>query len=173
MTNPLLRREFFGTCSAVVGAVLAAPAALAPAVALAADPQTPRLWTSADILIGSSASEQVPSPVITCPFYLPSGNDAGASHTLDLSAYPVRSDITWHGQTITPDLSQSLAVNTAVGSDGFVYLLVGAEGDVVGATGQLQGVTRAVVRCKYKVVMSQTGPLLVSCVHCVAIMIRP
>jgi hypothetical protein len=133
-----------------------------------------RIWNSAEVLIGNSPAEQIPSPIITCPFFFPNGSFAKASHTLDLSGLAsgtVKGNISC--DTISPDFSQSLAATTTVGSDGHLYLLTAGEAEVSGGEGNFHGVTQAIVRCKYKAVPDPSGlPLLVACHLCVAILVR-
>lgn len=171
-TTNIPRRAFMRSSRAFIGAALA-PAVLAgmPSARAQTGP-LPRLWNGGEVLIGQSPAEQAPSPSISCPLYFPSGQYAHASHALDLAALPVRGDITWHGDTVVPDLGASLAVNLAAGTDGFHYLLVAAEGSVSGGRGYLSGVTRAIVRCKYKAVIGAQGPLLLACHHCVVVLVR-
>src|SRR5689334_1888061 len=90
------------------------------------------LWDSALVLIGNSPANQTPSPFIECPLYFENGNYAQASHTLDLSNLQttgeVAGTVTYHGDTVAPDFSASIAATTTQGSDGATYLLVGGEG---------------------------------------------
>jgi hypothetical protein len=166
------RRNFLWTSGAVVGAALFQSMAL-PSAAIA---RGGRIWQSADILIGQSPSDQVPGLVITCPMYLSNGAPTDASHTLDLSGLPsggpVTGDISWGGDSISPDFGPSTAAEIATGSDGKDYLLVGSEGAVSGGEGHFRHVTRVAVRCKYKVAVSGGFPLLIACLDCVAILIR-
>jgi hypothetical protein len=167
------RRHFVQHAAAMPVAALLGAAAVVPEGAQAhAHPAGDWLWRSADVLIGQSIAEQAPSQAITCPMYFPNGHPADASHTLDLAAFPVRGDLTWGRDTISPDLGASLAVSPAMGTDGVSYLLVAAEGPVTGARGYFAGVQRVIVRCKYKVVQGPQGPLLVACKYCVAILVR-
>jgi len=173
--NDLSRRHFLRTSGAVGAALLPSLVFLDPAQATGRE-RVPRIWDSADILIGNSPVEQAPSPIITCPMFLPDGRFAQASHTLDLSGLAggtVKGNITWDGDIISPDFSQSLAVGTAMGSDGHLYLLTAGEAEVSGGEGPFRGVTQAIVRCKYKAVLDTSGlPLLVACVICVAVLVR-
>ena len=82
--NDLSRRHFLRT-SGAVGAVLLPSLAFPDPAQAAGKERVPRIWNSADILIGNSPTEQPPSPIITCPMFLPDGRFANASHTLDLS----------------------------------------------------------------------------------------
>jgi len=173
--NSLSRRHFLRTSGAVTAALLPSVGFSDPAKA-AAKERAPRIWLSADVLIGNSPAEQVPGPIITCPFFLPDGRFANASHTLDLSGLgtgTVAGNISWDGDTISPDFSLSLATSTTTGSDGSLYLLTAGEAEVSGGEGNFRGVTQAIVRCKYKAVLGPSGlPYLVACVICVAILVR-
>jgi hypothetical protein len=73
--------------------------------------------------------------------------------------------------TIQPDFSSSVAVTTTVGTDGIPYLVVAGEGTVTGGTGYFRSVTKAIVRCKYKVA-DPSSFLLLACVDCVVILVR-
>jgi hypothetical protein len=134
------------------------------------------LWKSAQILIGNSPTEQSPSSIIECPLFFENGHFADASHILDLSDLQttgeVRATLTYHKDTIEPDLSSALATAVTQGSDGVPYLVVAGEGEVTGATGYLKGVTRVIVRCKYKVAEDDANLLLIACINCVAILVR-
>lgn len=130
------------------------------------------LWTSAQVLIGNSPAEQVPSPVIECPLFFDNGQFAGAFHTLDLSNLPqVRGTISYRGDTIEPDFSTSVAATTTVGSDGNLYLVVAGEAPVAEAKGYFRNITKAIIRCKYKVA-DPAGTLLIACMNCVVILVR-
>lgn len=168
MSN-VMRRDFLGGSATLLGAVLA-PAVVAPA-ARAAE-QGSRIWQSAEVLIGQSEADQVPATSIRCPLYFANGQYANASHGLDLGVFPVRGDIVWNGLTVVPNLGESLAVAAAAGTDGNLYLLVGAEGSVTGGSGVFSGVSRAIVRCKYKVAPSAGQPLLIACVYCTVALVR-
>lgn len=170
MSN-LMRRDFIGSSAGLFAAV-AAPLALVaePAQALYARP--PRLWHAAEILVGQSDADQLPAPAIRCPLYFANGHRSPASHSLDLGSYPVQSDIRWNDDSIAPDFGASLAVNTAPGTDGATWLLVGAEGSVSGGRGVFTGISRAIVRCKYKVVPDVRGPMLVACSYCMVVLLR-
>jgi hypothetical protein len=164
------RRHFMRRSSALSGAFSGALlSAFAPGLAKADN--KPRLWRAAEVLVGQSTADQAPSPQITCPLYFPNGNAARASHSLDLAAVPVRGDMTWDGDTIVPDFGPSIAVAANYGSDGSAYLLVGGEGAVTGASGNFAGVSRVIVRCKYKV-MTPQQPLLIACVYCVVVLVQ-
>jgi hypothetical protein len=134
------------------------------------------LWRSAQILIGNSPTEQSPSPIIECPLFFENGHFASASHILDLSDLQttgeVRGPVTYHKDTIEPDFSSSIATAVTQGSDGVPYLVVAGEGEVAGATGYLKGVTKAIIRCKYKVAEDNANLLLIACVNCVVILVR-
>ena len=135
------------------------------------------LWNSAQVLIGNSPEDQDPSPIIECPLFFDNGHFANAFHTLDLSNLPtVIGTVTRHNDTIVPDNSSpsaAIAATIAQGSDGNSYLLVAGEGEVTGGTGYFSGVTKAVMRCKYKVeVAGPTDIRLIACVDCVVILIR-
>ncbi|WP_284618634.1 hypothetical protein [Aquabacterium humicola] len=160
-----------GALPAAWTAAFAGAAALLPAEASAAN-GLPRLWRSADVLIGQSPEDQAPALAISCPLYYPNGQPARASHALDLGRFPVYGDISWDGQTVVPDFGASTAVGVTQGSDGQFYLLAGLEGPVSGGTGRFAGVTRAIARCKYKVVPTSGMPLLVACVSCVVILVQ-
>jgi hypothetical protein len=174
--NDLSRRHFLRT-SGAVGAVLLPSLVFSDLAQAAGKERVPRrIWSSAAILIGNSPADQVPSPIITCPMFFPDGRFADASHTLDLSGLAsgtVEGDISWDGDSISPDFSQSLAATTTTGSDGHLYLLTAGEAEVSGGKGKFRHVTQAIVRCKYKAVLDQSGlPLLIACVTCVAILVR-
>ena len=175
--NDLSRRHFLRTSGAAAAALLPSIALSDPAQA-AGNERVSRIWNSADILIGNSPADQLPNLIITCPFFLPTGQPVNASHTLDLSGLasggPVTGNIAWGDDIITPDFSPSLATTTAMGSDGQLYLLTAGEAEVTGGEGHFRGVTQAIVRCKYKaaVLGPNDPPLLVACVICVAILVR-
>ena len=171
--NDLSRRHFLRT-SGVAAAALLPSFGFADSAQAAGKEQLSRIWSSADVLIGNSQADQLPGPIITCPFFLPNGRPVNASHSLDLSGLasggPVTGNISWDGDIITPDFSPSLAATTAMGSDGHLYLLTAGEAEVSGGEGKFDGVTQAIVRCKYKAALSPGGlPLLVICV---AILVR-
>jgi hypothetical protein len=173
--NDLSRRHFLRTSGAAAAAVLPSLAFSNLAQAVGKE-RIARIWNSADVLIGNSPADQVPGPIITCPFFLPNGHPANASHTLDLSdlaSGTVKGNISWNGDTISPDFSPSLAATTTTGSDGEFYLLTAGEAEVSGGAGHLRGVSQVIVRCKYKAVLATSGlPLLVACDFCVAILVR-
>jgi hypothetical protein len=175
--DALSRRHFLRTSGAVIGAVVA-PTIVMPDTARAAEHESiPRIWHSAEVLIGNSLADQTPGLVITCPFFFPNGKFANASHTLDLSMVasggPAQGNITWDGDSISPDFSRSIAATTVKGSDGITYLLVAGEAQVEGGEGRFKDVNYAVIRCKYKVVIDTQGqPLLEACSNCVAILVR-
>jgi hypothetical protein len=129
------------------------------------------LWNSAEVFIGNTPVEQSPSPIIECPLFF-----ANASHILDLSNLQttgeVRGPIIYHNDTIEPDFSASIAVAVTQGTDGFQYLLVAGEGEVTGGTGYFTGVTKAIIRCKYKVAENSANLLLIACIDCVVILVR-
>src|SRR4029453_6804489 len=166
------RRTFLQSSGGVLGAALVPSLGLSGGAHAAAKEQLPRIWHSADVLIGNSVTEQSPSPIITCPMFYPNGHFANASHTLDLSAFPVKGNISWQGETISPDFSRSFAAGTTTGTDSYLYLLTAGEAEVVGGEGPFSDVTQAIVRCKYKVVNQNGQLLLVACVNCVAIFVR-
>jgi hypothetical protein len=173
--NDLSRRHFLRTSGAAGAALL--PSLVFSDLAQAAGKEpVPKIWKSAEILIGNSPADQIPGPIITCPMFFPDGRFAKASHTLDLSGLAsgtVAGDISWDGDSISPDFSQSLAAITTTGSDGDLYLLTAGEADVSGGDGKFRDVTQAIVRCKYRAVLDPSGlPLLVACVFCVAILVR-
>jgi hypothetical protein len=130
------------------------------------------LWSSAQVLIGNSPTDQSPSPVIQCPLFFDNGHFAHASHTLDLANLPqVRGTITFGRDTIEPDFSSSVAAAATIGTDGIPYLVVAGEGKVTRGRGSFHGVTNAIVRCKY-IVADPTSLLLIACVDCVVILVR-
>jgi hypothetical protein len=133
------------------------------------------LWNSGAVFIGNSPADQRPGPFITCPLFFDNGHFANASHALDLSSVQttgqVRGTITYQNNTIEPVFGPSLAVTDTRGGDGIRYLLVAGEGAVTGGTGVFKGVTRAIVRCKYKIAEGPS-PLLVACIDCVIILVR-
>lgn len=134
------------------------------------------LWNSAEVFIGNTPVEQSPSPIIECPLFFANGHFANASHILDLSNLQttgeVRGTMTLNDNTIEPDFSSSIAVAVTQGSDGFQYLLVAGEGEVTGGTGYFTGVTKAIIRCKYKVAENSANLLLIACIDCVVILVR-
>jgi hypothetical protein len=146
-------------------------------IARAESNQFEPLWTSAKVLIGNSPEEQIPSPFIECPLFFVNGQFANASHSLDLSDLQttgkVRGTITINDNTIEPDFSASIASAVTQGSDGFQYLVVAGEGEVTGATAYLKGVSKVIIRCKYKMTEDSNGNiLLISCIDCVVILVR-
>ena len=166
------RREVTG---GLIASIVALPMTLMPRPALAEDFEP--LWPSARVLIGNSPADQVPGPIIECPLFFPSGEFGHAFHTLDLSNLSttgqVRGTVSRGDDTIEPDFGPSIAAQVAQGTDGVAYLLVGGEGAVTGGQGYFKGVTRAVVRCKYKVAVGPQGALLlIACVDCVVILVR-
>jgi hypothetical protein len=167
------RRRFLyhaGALGASVGA-----AVLVGAEPVAADREIKPLWDSAAVFIGNSLKDQAPGPVINCPMYFANGEFANASHGLDLSHLQTTGQVigtfTYLGTTIQPDFSTSVAATVAQGSDGVWYLLVGGEGTITGGTGYFHGVTKTIIRCKYKVAPGP-NPLLIACVDCVLILVR-
>jgi hypothetical protein len=173
--SDLSRRHFLRT-SGAVGAVLLPSLVLSDRAQATGRERFPKIWDSADILIGNSPADQAPGLSITCPMFLPGGRFANASHSLDLSGLGsgvVHGDITWDGHSIAPDFSHSLAFTTTTGTDGHLYLLTAAEAEVAGGQGRFRDVTQAIVRCKYKAVLGPGNlPLLVACVDCVAILVH-
>jgi hypothetical protein len=166
----LLSRSMFGAAAVAtgVGGIKRAQAA---------EEDFAPLWTNAQVLIGNSPADQYPSSVIKCPFFFENGRFAHAYHTLDLSMLRttgrVTGSITHQNDTIHPDFSASIAGIVTQGTDGPQYFLVAGEGPVTGGLGFFQSVTKAIVRCKYKVVVDRQGDiLLISCVDCVAILVR-
>jgi hypothetical protein len=131
------------------------------------------LWNSAQVFIGNSPEDQVPSFFIKCPMFFDNGHFAHAFHTLDLTHAPssVRGTMTFQDDTIEPNFSSSVVAANNQGSDGINYLLVGGEGTVTGGTGYFRGVTNAIIRCKYKVT-AQNPYALIACVDCVIVIIR-
>ena len=131
------------------------------------------LWDSAQVLIGNSPADQSPSRVIECPLFFENGHFAKGFHTLDLSNLTlVRGTITVRNRTIEPDFGSSVAAAPTLGTDGIPYLVVAGQGTVTGGKGYFRGVTSAIIRCQYKVA-DLTNFLLVACVHCVIILVRP
>jgi hypothetical protein len=132
------------------------------------------LWHAAKILVGNSLANQPPSTIIECPLFLENGLFANASHMLDvtnLGRGEVIGTLTYRNNTIEPNFGGSIAVAPALGSDGTPYLLVAGEGIVTGATGNLRGVTKAIIRCKYKLDSIDTL-LFKACVDCVIILVK-
>jgi hypothetical protein len=141
------RRSFLRLLGGGVLGATGVAAGLGRAEAQAFEP----LWSSAQVFIGNSPADQSPSPVIQCPLFFENGHFASAFHTLDLSDLShVTGGMTSGKDTIQPDLSSSVAVTTTVGTDGIPYLLVAGEGTVRGGPGYFRGVTKGIVRCKYK-----------------------
>ena len=179
ITAPLSGRRLF---LKLLGRSMFGAAAVATGVggikrAEAAQEEFAPLWTNAQVLIGNSPADQYPSSVIKCPFFFENGLFAHAYHTLDLSMLRttgrVTGSITHQNDTIHPDFSASIAGIVTQGTDGPQYFLVAGEGSVTGGLGFFQGVTKVIVRCKYKVVVDRQGDiLLISCVDCVAILVR-
>jgi hypothetical protein len=133
------------------------------------------LWHAAKILVGNSLADQPPSTFIECPLFFENGQFANASHILDVSNFHTTGEVigtlTYHNNTIEPNFGGSIAVAPALGSDGTPYLLVAGEGIVTGATGNLKGVTKAIIRCKYKLDSIDTL-LFKACVDCVIILVK-
>jgi len=145
--------------------------------ARAAEEEFPPLWNSALVWVGTSPADQSPSPVIKCPFFSENGRFANAFHTLDLANLRMTGRVTGsiihQNDTIYPDFSPSIAGAVTQGTDGKQYFLVGGEAAVVAGTGIFRDVSRAIVRCKYKVTVDRQGDiLLIACVDCVAILVR-
>ena len=162
------RRSFLRLLGGSVLGATGVAAGIGRAEAQAFEP----LWNSAQVLIGNSPADQSPSPVIQCPLFFENGHFASAFHTLDLSDLShVIGAMTSGKDTIQPDFSSSVAVATTVGTDGIPYLVVAGEGTVTGGTGYFRGVTKAIVRCKYKVA-DPSSFLLLACVDCVVILVR-
>jgi hypothetical protein len=110
--------------------------------------------------------------MIECPLFFENGHFAGGFHSLDLSNLPqVRGTITIGKESIEPDFSASVAAAATVATDGHSYLLVGGEGPVAGGRRWFRGVTRAIVRCKYRVA-DPASLQLIACVNCVVILVR-
>jgi hypothetical protein len=179
ITAPSSRRRLF--LKLLGGGFLGATAVAAGADGIkraqAKEEGFPPLWASALVLIGQSLADQSPSPVIKCPFFFENGHFANASHTLDVSNLrttgKVTGSISHQDDTIHPDFSASIAGTVAQGTDGKQYFLVAGEGTVTGGTGIFEDVSKVIVRCKYKVTVSQQGDiLLIACVDCVAILVR-
>ena len=156
----------------LVGSGVLGGAAMAAGIAEGAEAFKP-LWNSAQVFIGNSPTDQVPSTFIKCPMFFDNGHFANAFHTLDLSHAPasVIGTMTFQNDTIVPDFSSSIVAAVNQGSDGITYLLVGGEGSVTGGTGYFRGVTKNIIRCKYKV-MAQNPFALIACVDCVIVLIR-
>jgi hypothetical protein len=158
--------------SLLVASALALPAIAVPAAARGRRGES--LWDSAEVLIGNSPEDQTASTFIECPLYLVNGRSAGGSHTLDLADLRrVRGTITLGKHTIEPDFGRSVAASVTVGSDATPYLLVGGEGAVVAGAGPFRHVTRAIIRCKYKVASADPASiLLIACIDCVIVLVR-
>ena len=144
--------------------------------AQAKDEEFPPLWKSALVLIGRSPADQYPSSVIRCPFFFENGQFANAFHTLDLSMLRttgrVTGSISHLNDTIHPDFSPSIAGTVTQGTDGKQYFLVAGEAALTAGIGFFKGVSKVIVRCKYKVTVdSQRDILLIACVDCVAILV--
>jgi hypothetical protein len=131
------------------------------------------LWNSAQVFIGNSPSEQVPGPKIICPMFFDNGHFANASHSLDLTNAPARviGTMTYQDDTIVPDFGAAIVAAVGKGSDGMTYLLVGGEGTVTGGTGYFRNVTKAIIRCKYKV-RAENPFALIACIDCMIVVIR-
>jgi len=174
VTAPTTRRRLF--LKSLGGGVLGATAVAAGigGAERAEAKDVPRLWKSADVLIGNSPADQSPGPFIECPLFFDDGHFADATHILDLSNLyttgTVIGTITHRNDTIDPDFGASIAVAVALGTDNINYLLVAGEGTVTGATGFFRGVTKAIIRCKYKLASPQPTDL-VACVDCVIILV--
>ena len=130
------------------------------------------LWNSAQVLVGNSPTDQIPSPVIQCPLFFDNGHFADAFHTLDLSNLPqVSGTVTFGKDTIEPDFGSSVAAATTLGTDGIPYLVVAGEGQVTGGEGYFRSVTHSIIRCKYRVA-DPNSLFLIACVYCVVILVR-
>jgi hypothetical protein len=124
--------------------------------------------------------DQTPNSSIECPLFFENGHFANGFHGLDLSNLlttgQVIGTVTYHNDTIEPDFSSvgsSIAVAVSTGSDGIQYLVVAGEGTVTGGTGYFSGVTKAIIRCQYKVqVAGQNDIRLIACVDCILVLIR-
>lgn len=135
------------------------------------------LWYLARVLIANSPADQSPSPVINCPVFFDNGQFANGFHTLDLSSLSttgkVKGSITIQNDTIEPDFSSSVAVALTQGTDGIQYLVVAGEGNVTGGKGYFSGVTKVIIRCKYKVEVQNNGDIfLIACVDCTTILVN-
>lgn len=144
--------------------------------AQAKEEQFPPLWAAALVLIGKSPADQSPSSVIKCPFFFQNGHFADAFHTLDVSNLrttgTVTGSISHQNDTIHPDFSASIAGTVTKGTDGNQYFLVAGEGTVGTGTGIFRGISKVIVRCKYKVTFNNQGDvLLIACDDCVAILV--
>ena len=174
VTEQLGRRRFLLKLGAF--GAMAGVAAFSDAERASASDDIKPLWKSATVFVGNSLADQSPSPSITCPMYFANGAFANASHGLDLSQLPTTGRVigtfTYQNKTIQPDFGTSIAATVAQGSDGVPYLLVAGEGTVNGGTGYFEAVTRAIIRCKYKVSGGASNPRLISCVNCVLILVR-
>jgi hypothetical protein len=181
VTAPLSRRRLF--LKLLGGGVLGATAVAAGigrTERAEARQQFEPLWNSAQVLIGNSPVDQTPDSSIECPLFFENGHFANAFHGLDLSNLPttgqVIGTVTYHNDTIEPDFSSlgsSIAVAVTTGSDGIQYLVVAGEGTVTGGTGYFSGVTKAIIRCQYKVqVAGQNDIRLIACVDCILVLIR-
>ena len=171
ITAPSSRRRLFLKLlgRGILGATAVAAGVGGIKRAQAAGEQFPPLWSSASVLVGNSPADQIPGYVITCPFFFPDdGSFAHAFHTLDLTNLPtsgtVSGSITHQNDIIYPDFSASMVNTVAQGSDGIYYLLSCAEGTLTGGTGWFKGVSKVIVRCKYKVTFNAQGHiLLIAC----------
>jgi hypothetical protein len=173
-TIPTRRRAFLKSFGAEVCGVAAIAAGISGSERVAAN-EPIAASTGSDVFIGKSSTDQAPAHAIECPLYFMNGQPAGASHALDVSTWRftglVTGTVTSGGDSITPDFSSSSAAAMTHGSDGNLYLVVAAEGAVTGGTGAFRGVSRVLLRSKYKAAVDPTGnPLLIACADCVVLL---
>ena len=169
------RRSFLKSIGGEVLGAAAIAAGISGSERVGASPAGPA--RSADVFIGKSPAAQAPRHVIESPLYFMNGQLAGGFHTLDVSTWRmtgvVTGSVTSGVDTIEPDFTDSAAAAITHGSDGDLYLVVAAEGNVTGGKGVFAGVNKAIFRGKYKVTVDPTGnPLLTSCADCVIVLTR-
>jgi len=168
------RRLFMKSLGAGVIGAAAVAAGVSGSERVAAGQSAPDS-SAADVFIGKSVAAQEPAHTIECPLFFMNGQAAGASHTLDVSTWRftglVTGTISSGSDTITPDFSSSSAAAITHGTDGELYFVVAAEGSVAGGTGAFRGVSKVILRSKYKVAVEPTGnPLLIACADCVVLL---
>ena len=169
------RRSFLKSIGGEVIGAAAIAAGISGSDRVGASPAA--MVRAADVFIGKSESDQVPRHVIESPLYFMNGHLAGGFHTLDVSTWRmtgvVTGSVTSGTDTIEPDFSSSAAAAITHGSDGDLYFVVAAEGEVKGARGAFANVSKAIFRGKYKVAVDPTGnPLLIACADCVIVLTR-
>jgi len=171
--EPRARRAFLASIGRdVMGAAAIAAGIAGSERAEGAAGRAPR---SADVFIGKSAAGQPAGHVIESPLYFMNGDPAGGFHTLDVSTWRmsgvVAVTVTSGADTIVPDFSSSVAAAITHGSDGDLYFVVAAEGDVTDGQGVFGNVTKVILRGKYKATVDPTGnPLLHACADCVIVL---